>query len=249
MTAPETDWQRIRNRLHVYGSPLSVAKMERVYDLLDLPARPRVLDVGCGKGEVLLRMVERFDARVVGVDPSPVLELARDAAAERAPHADATWIGTGVADAGLEPASFDLTVCMGATHAFGGLDETLAALRDLTRPGGMVLVGEGFWEREPPQEYLDALGFGPDETLHDHAGNVAAAEAAGLRALFAVVASRDEWDEFEWLYRYAMETHRREHGLTPEQERELDARRRFLDAQLRWGRGTLGFGLYLLGRY
>ncbi|MBX2797776.1 MAG: class I SAM-dependent methyltransferase [Myxococcales bacterium] len=241
----DTDsWQIVRNRFHTYGSPVSVAKMERVFDLLDLPPRARVLDVGCGKGEALIRLVERFEVRAVGVDPSPVLLLARDAATQRVSEGDVTWHGCGVDELDLEDEAFDLTICMGSHHAFGSYEDMLDAMIRLTRPGGALLVGEGFWQQPPPQAYLEALGT-PSFHQNSHAGNLDAAEERGLWPVYSVVSSRDEWDEFEWLYQYAMNRHAREHGLSVEQEHEVAARRRFVAAQQRWGRDAMGFAVYL----
>ncbi|MGH2775598.1 MAG: hypothetical protein ACRDJT_09230 [Actinomycetota bacterium] len=36
----------------------SPSAVDYVYGLLDLPPEPRILDVGCGKGEMLFRAVE-----------------------------------------------------------------------------------------------------------------------------------------------------------------------------------------------
>jgi len=98
--------------------------------------------------------------------------------------------------------------------------------------------------QEPDPEYLVALGD-PGFKLNDNAGNIAAGERLGLRTLYNTISSRDEWDEFEWLYRYAMEQHRHEHGLTDEQEQRLEAAREFQAAPQLWGRSTMGFALYL----
>ena len=75
-----------------------------------------------------------------------------------------------------------------------------------------------------------------------------AGQAIGLRPLYNTISSRDEWDEFEWLYMYAMERHAHEHGLTPAETKKLEEARDFMTAQLHWGRDTMGFGLYLFRR-
>ena len=63
------------------------------------------------------------------------------------------------------PASsgYSFSSCIGSTHALGGLASTLATLRQWTRPGGWIVVGEGFWMREPDPEYLAMLGADRDE--------------------------------------------------------------------------------------
>ncbi|HWU06736.1 MAG TPA: class I SAM-dependent methyltransferase, partial [Streptomyces sp.] len=92
---------------------------------------------------------------------------------------------------------YDLALSIGAAHAWpGGTADALKALRAAVRPGGRVLFGDGFWEREPSTAALEGLGAEPDDfgTLLDM---VRQAEAAGLRPLQVTVADQREWDLFE----------------------------------------------------
>jgi cyclopropane fatty-acyl-phospholipid synthase-like methyltransferase len=43
--------------------PLSSAKLDQLVGLLDLPPQAHVLDVGCGKAELLLRVLPRESRR------------------------------------------------------------------------------------------------------------------------------------------------------------------------------------------
>lgn len=65
----------VTHRDHVLCNPTSVAKLDELIGLLDLPSEPQVLDIACGKGELLLRLAEAHAAapgfRGVGVDVSP----------------------------------------------------------------------------------------------------------------------------------------------------------------------------------
>src|SRR5437870_13741607 len=71
----------IAHRDHDYCNPIATAKMERIFDLLPLKAEASVLDLGCGRGELALRIIERFQARVTAVDiSSPMLDAARERA-------------------------------------------------------------------------------------------------------------------------------------------------------------------------
>ena len=75
------------------------------------------------------------------------------------------------------------------------------------------------------------------------------ANRASNDALFCLSgALDDEWDEYEWRYARPVETFVAENPDGPDAEEMLRKIRTWRDAYLRWGRDTLGFGLYLLRR-
>ena len=51
-------------------NPLPVAKLDEVIEVLGLEAGARVIDLGCGKGELLRRLAARYEIRGMGVDHS-----------------------------------------------------------------------------------------------------------------------------------------------------------------------------------
>ena len=238
----------ISHRGLAYASPMPIAKMELVIDLLDLPAGGRVADFGAGKAELSIRLIERYGVQVTAIErASAFVEEARQRAAGRVP-ATALMLHEGDAAAvRIEPGSLDLAVCIGATEVHGGYAATLAALRSLVRPGGRVLVGEGYWKREPPPEYLVAIGAAAEE-FASHADNVAAGVALDLLPAHAVTASEDDWDDYEWRHALAVERWASAHPDDPDKETLLARIRSWRDAYLRWGRDALGFGLYLFER-
>ena len=130
-------------------SPVSDAALDEAITQLALPRDARVLEVGCGRAEVLRRIVERWDVRAAGYDSEPA---AIAEARRRVPEADLL--------VGEEPppGPFDLVVCVASSHALGGFPGALGTLRGLVAGGGRVLLGEGYWQREPSPAYLDALG-------------------------------------------------------------------------------------------
>jgi cyclopropane fatty-acyl-phospholipid synthase-like methyltransferase len=202
-----------------------------------------VLDIGTGIAELLIRLVERYQVSALGLElDASDLQAARQQIAARTPTGrlelrqdDARAFDPG-------PQAFDLTCCVGACHIYGGIRPTLEHLARWVRPGGKILVGESYWKQEPTQEYLAALATTREE-LQTHADNVAAGVALGLVPIYASVCSQDEWDRFEWLNLHERYRSRQpdDPGL-PALIAELDAWR---DIYLRWGRDTLGFGLYL----
>jgi hypothetical protein len=117
-------------------------------------------------------------------------------------------------------------------------------LRQLVRPGGRILIGEGYWKQDPAPEYLKLLGD-PVGIYQDHAGNLALAREHGLIPLYAAVSSEDEWDDFEWSCAMQIEREAADAPNNQALSEKLDRSRRWRDGYLRWGRRTMGFGFYL----
>ena len=233
----------------MFNNPIGSEKADRLVDTLPLGPGSRTLDAGCGTGEFLLRVVARHGGHGVGVDRDPkCIEAARQSAAARAlaPRCEFHAVDANAFDA--RRGAFDAGICIGSTHAFGAGDtaypNTIERLQYWVRPGGCVLLGEGYWKQQPAPEYLQLLGE-PVGIYRDHAGNIAFAEERGLIPLYAAVSSDDEWDHFEWAHLLNI---RREAEADPE-DPALAARlarsRVWRNGYLRWGRATMGFGAYL----
>jgi SAM-dependent methyltransferase len=238
----------IAHRAHRYCNPLDPAALERAAEGAGLRPGARVLDVGCGKGALLVDLALRHGAVGVGVDINAAFLAEGRALAEREGVAASVTLVEREAH-GLEvaPASFDLAACVGSTHALGGCPGTLRRLADLVRPGGHVLVGQGYWRRDPDPEYLARLGATADE-MTPHEGNIAAGIAAGLEPAGAWTSTDDDWDRYEDLYADSVERHAASHPDDPDRAAMLERIRGWRETYRRWGRATLGFGLYLFRR-
>jgi SAM-dependent methyltransferase len=218
-----------------FANPIGESKIDRLIDLLPLKKSQTALDIGAGKCEFLLRLIRRYRVAAVGVDIRP----------DVAPKSRGR-LRVIIQDAKrFEPARpFDVAACIGATHALGGYLPTLKALTGWVKPGGFIVVGEGFWMKEPASGYLKVLNGRRDEFV-THERNIALAEAMGLIPLWCVTSSRDEWDEYEWSYTRSIEGYAEAHPGDSDCLPMLNHIRAFRRAQMKWGRDTLGFGLYL----
>jgi len=226
-----------------YNNPFSVAKIEEVIELLGLSDQANVLEIGSGRGELLLRLIERYQVRALGLDLDPEdVQHARGQAARRVPAGRLELRVCDVRTFDAAPQSFDLAICLGACHIHGGFLPTVEYLARAVCPGGKVLIGDCYWRQEPDPEYLAAMETARD-AFETHAGNVHTAVALGLLPVYACVCNEDEWDRFEWLQmheRFAL--HQPDDPALPTVLAQIHAWR---DLYLRWGRDTLGFGLYL----
>ena len=238
----------IAHRDHDYCNPISAAKIEHVLSLLSLDGNSSVLELGCGRAELALTIIERFGANVTAIDNSTLmLDAARGRALARGVLSKLTLFEIDVREFRAPPESFDLTVMIGAGGIDGGIAGICRQLKTWTKGESHVLVGEGYWRKQPHPAYVAFLG-GSEEEFRDHAGNVQAGVDAGLVPIHAVTSSLDEWDEYEWKYSRSIERYARECPDDLDVPAMLDRVRQWREAYLRWGRDTLGFGLYLFYR-
>ena len=220
-------------------NPMSEAKLHEVLEQMELAPGSLAVDIGCGKAELLVQMANRFGVIGQGVDRSPQM-IAH--ARERVTRGSVTLHLMDAAAFEPEPRSLDVAACLGATEVFGGFRSAVQRLAGWVRPGGFVLAGEGFWQRDPAPEFLAAMEAKPDDYL-SHAGNIAS--GTGLIPLYAAAASADEWDRYEWRHCANIERYAALNPEDPDVPSLVARRRAWRDLYLKWGRDTLGFGLYL----
>ncbi|MCP9988974.1 class I SAM-dependent methyltransferase [Streptomyces sudanensis] len=198
-------------RLDFHG-PLSGARARRLVADLAAARPATALDIGCGWGEFLLRVLEAVPgAAGTGLDvDGEDLARGRALAEERGLAGRVGFVRESALGTVRGPA--DLVLCLGAGQALcdpEGPYDVAAVLRELRRlvaPGGRVLLGEGFWERVPAPRELARMWPGARED--DHLPLVALVDeavGAGFRPVWIETADRDEWERFESGYRYDTE--------------------------------------------
>ena len=227
-----------------FNAPMSGAHARELIATLRPLTDLSIVDLGCGWAELLLRALEAERTAVgVGVDRDPAAITRARGNAEtrgvvdrvRLERKDATqWSGKA-----------DVSIVIGASHAWGGTRATLSAVRQLLRPGGRLLLGEGIWEQPPTEPALAALDAEPDDftTLSEL---VDLCLECGYRLLALSTATPHEWDHFESRYCAGRERWLLEHPDAPnaaEVRNEIDTHR---NGWLRGYRGVLGFAYLTL---
>ena len=153
MSTPRERLSAITHGDRAFHDPLDPAVVDEVLAFAALGPGDRALDIGCGPGELLVRLAERTGCGGLGVDLAAAqIEEARRRAAARAPGAQLEFRA---ADAGTVEGEFALSACVGSTHALGGLDEALdrmAPAHAARRPcaAGRRLLGARADRRVPP---------------------------------------------------------------------------------------------------
>ncbi len=123
---------------------LSFGRIESVYQRVAQLARgPEVLDLGCGTGNVALRLARR-GLRVTGLDLSPqMLDLARE---KSPPGAALRWVQAGAVELidCFKPGSFDTitSVLMFSELSDAEQTEVLRQCYHLLRVGGQLVIAD-----------------------------------------------------------------------------------------------------------
>ena len=154
-----------------YWGDLSRPAIEAIVEAAGVGAKTRLLDVGCGSGELCALAAER-GAVVAGIDADlEMIELAR----RRAPAADLR-VGP-LERLPWDDGAFDVVT---GVNAFQFADDMVAALaeaRRVVRPGGLVAVCNWSGRRE----VFDVTGPSAPNPIREPGVLEGLAERAGLR--------------------------------------------------------------------
>jgi SAM-dependent methyltransferase len=225
--------------------PLSGERLDALVERTPLARGDHVLELGCGKGDLLVRLLSRWpEATAEGFDRNPwFLAVARAAAVSAGVAGRVSFIETDAPGALVADRSVAMAVAMGATGILGDHAATVAGLARMVRPGGVVLFGDGVWIREPLSSGLASFGMTRDELPDGPEGFAALGVEAGLEVLDVEVVSEAEWDAYEGAYAGTIERWAAANPTDPEAEAFLDRAALFRTSYAEWRRDAMGFAV------
>lgn len=224
-----------------YCSPINDEMVDEIAHLMRLTPAMTVVDLGCAKAEILIRMADVCQVKAFGADVSEeYLRAAQEAIAQRAPAADISLVQQDVTNYGYEPESFDAVMCVNSSELFASYDKAIMEIAKYAKPGGMVLMGDYYWRNQPQADlgaafsvtkaYIDAIEIGLQE---------------GLTPLFASVCTKVDIDRYIWSQSYAIEMHAVDNPDDSDNPAMIERSRTMRNMYLEFGHETLGFGLFL----
>jgi len=229
-----------------FNNPIGEAKINEFIDLLDVSGTDTVVDFGGGNGEILLKVISKNNAKGILIDlDSQLIASCKEKASDLVENGKLVLANADAASylKELKPESIDCAICIGSSHAFGSYLEFVNQVKPYLKPKGVLLVGESYWKKKPNPDYLKVLGSKEADSMY-HYQNIEEVEKLGMRYLFSHVASVDEWNSWEGGFFLNQEL--KHAGSTDEGELKALAQiRSFRRAQIKYGRDTMGFGLYL----
>jgi SAM-dependent methyltransferase len=228
-------------------NPMVPEKLMKVGRILGLKSGDRIIDFGCGYGEMLAMWAEEFGISGVGIDiRKPVCERAVNKMRDRGLSDKIEIIcGKGV-EYKFEQGEFDAATCIGASFVFGVYRDALKGMKGAIREGGKIAIGEPYWLKIPaPPEYLELLRGFNAHTEHELA---LIAREEGYDIEYVIRSSHDDWDRYEADNWYGMVRWIEENPGHPERDEVIKHLHDSQDEYFMYGREYMGWAIYMMSR-
>jgi hypothetical protein len=228
--------------------PIADDRLAALVERSTLSPGDQVLEIGCGKAALLVALLARWpDATAEGFDRNPWFLADGRAAAEAAGGDVArrlSLVETDVPGALIADRGVAMTVALGATGVYDGSQGgTLAGLAGATRPGGVIVFGDGLWIREPSLDGLRAFGMARDDLVEGPDGFAALGLELGLEVLDVEVVSEAEWDAYEAAYAEGIASWAATHLDDPDHDEFVARSAMMADSYRDWRRDAFGFAI------
>lgn len=239
------DLYGISNRYLEILNPSSPEKILTIGGILGIDRNSRIVDFGCGYGELLALWAERFGISGIGIDVSPrACDHAKTKMEKRGLAERIEIVCQNASEYTFRQHSFDAALCIGATFIWGGYRQTIQAMRNAIHSGGKLVIGEVYWLKgNVPEEYLN--GPAPTDTKYEYELlQITHEEWFDLEYL--VRASHDDWDGYEAGKWRGLVQWIEENPNHPERQQVIEHLHKIQDEYLRYEREYLGWAMYVL---
>jgi SAM-dependent methyltransferase len=237
------DLVNISERYMELLNPTSTEKILKLGKLLALRPESRIVDFGCGFGELLALWTERYGISGIGIDVREyACERARNKMKEKG-ISDRIEIVCGKgAEYPFEKNRFDAALCIGASFIWENYEPAIKAMKPAIKPRGKLVIGEPYWSKGTvPPEYAQKYHM-----VHYEHELLQIAQKEGFDFEYVVRANQDDWDNYEADNWYGLVHWLEENPAHPERQQVIDYLHQTQEEYLRYGREYMGWAIYVL---
>jgi ubiquinone/menaquinone biosynthesis C-methylase UbiE len=237
------DYFDISERYMELLDPTSPEKILDIGDVLGLKPGNRVIDFGCGFGEPLALLAEKFGISGVGIDIREyACERARQKMVQRGLSSRTEIVCGKGAEYPYQKNSFDHALCLGSSFIWSDYKAAIQAMKDTVKPGGRLVIGEPYWLKQPvPKEYAEKYQMisTEDELLK-------ITHREGFEFEYLVRSSTDDWARYEADNWRGLIKWLEENPKHPERQQIIDYLHNSQEEYVKYGREYLGWAIYIL---
>ncbi len=117
-------------------------------------AAVRVLDLACGKGSVSVRIAQVLGCRVKGIDiMTDFIDYAREKAEQYSVSSLCAFSVGDITEAVMIEKDYDVVILGAVGDVLGPPDKTIEQLKSTIRPGGYILIDDGYGKQGSEIDY------------------------------------------------------------------------------------------------
>jgi ubiquinone/menaquinone biosynthesis C-methylase UbiE len=215
---------------------------EKAYKMLkNLPAKPRILDIGCGPGMQTITLAKISSGQITAVDNHQAFLDELDSNAKKAGVNGRIKITKGdMFNLKFEKASFDVVWCEGAIFIIG-FEKGLREWRPLLTDNGYLVTSElSFLRKDLPAEldaYMKEMYAGLENSAANTVEeNIETAKKAGYKVIDSFILPKSGWWDYYKPIEAKLPALKAKHKDEPEalaylagEEREIEMFRKYSD--------------------
>ncbi|MGB3713173.1 MAG: class I SAM-dependent methyltransferase [Candidatus Promineifilaceae bacterium] len=237
------DLVNISERYMELVNPASQEKILAIGRILNLNSNSRVVDFGCGYGEMLALWAAEFGISGTGVE-------LRDHACQRAIQKmiDRDLRGRieivcgDAAEYEFRHHAYTVATCVGASFIWGGFRKTVLGMKPAIEDNGRLVIGEPYWLRDQvPPEYMAT-----EPSVHFEKELLEIVHEEGFDIEYVVRSNHDDWDRYEAGNWYALVRWIEENPDHPERKEVIDHLHTSQELYFKYTREYLGWAMYVL---
>ena len=113
------------------------------------------LDLGCGKGLIAIQIADELGCKILGIDGmSSFINYANHLAEKKKLTHLCTFENTDIKERIYQLSNFDVVLLSAVGHLWGTFTETVAELKKCVKPGGIIIIDDGYTENNSGNESL-----------------------------------------------------------------------------------------------
>lgn len=230
---------------HRILNPFTHDKLMLLGEVARAGPQTRILDIACGKGELLCQWAAAHHLSGHGLDASHVFLGAAKARATELGVDDRLSFSQGDAEFYTTDERFNLVSCLGAMWFAGDFHHSLDMLRGWATDDALIMVGHPYWTEEPPPGAYEAFDPERRETAN-LVGTLDMFEGHGLELVEMVLADGNSWDRYNAAQWWTISEWLRANPDNPDHDAMHEFSQTWQRRYLEYGRRYFGWGVFVL---